>query len=214
MWHFNDEIYYTLKEAAKMTGIPYNTMKARFVRGLIKGALPRTPNCSEQIYHPNLVPWSYIKAEKERIDVGERLKASISATISNISDYQSLPHAVKIRKVRETLHADKQVIANLVGVSAMLMDILEEGGTTHPKLAKKVGKIYQMTNLEIELMMPPNYRKKHGKGYDPDKYKSPVDIYGMGSYYFGRWRFGDEDEGYEEIRPEIFEEGTDEEAYK
>lgn len=87
----------------------------------------------------------------------------------------------------------------------MLMDILEEGGVTHPKLAKKIGKIYGMTGAEIESMMPVNYRK-HGKQYDPDRYKDPVDIYGMNSDYFGRERY--KDEGYEKIRSEIFKKGA------
>ena len=56
-----------------------------------------------------------------------RIKNGIGSIISEIPDYQSLPHEVKIQKVRETLQADKQTIANLLGVSVMLMDILEEG---------------------------------------------------------------------------------------
>lgn len=134
-----------------------------------------------------------------------RIKNGIGSIISEIPDYQSLPHEVKIQKVRETLQADKQTIANLLGVSVMLMDILEEGGVTHPKLARKIGKIYGMTGAEIESMMPVNYRK-HGKQYDPDRYKDPVDIYGMNSDYFGRERY--KDEGYEKIRSEIFKKGA------
>ena len=54
-------------------------------------------------------------------------------------------------------------------------------------------------------MMPVNYRK-HGKQYDPDRYKDPVDIYGMNSDYFGRERY--KDEGYEKMRSEIFKKGA------
>ena len=206
MWCFDgNEVYYTIKEAAQMTGICYDTMKNRFNRGLVKGALPRTAHCSEEPFHPNLVPWSYIKAEKERIATAKKIEEGIVGTISKIPDYRSLPHTTKIQKVRETLQADKQTIANMLGVSVMLMDILEEGGVTHPKLAEKIGKVYKMSNSEIEAMIPVNYRK-HGKQYDPDRYKDPVDIYGMNSDYFGKWRF--KDEGYEKIRSEIFKKGA------
>lgn len=211
MWYIDNEIYYTIKEAAKMTGISYTTMKSRFNRGLIKEGIPKTSDCSEEPFHPNLVPLSYIQSEKKRIELEAKIKNGIGTIISEIHDYQSLPHTVKIQKVRETFQADKQIIANMLGVSVMLMDILEEGGVTHPKLAKKIGKIYKMTNSEIEAMMPENYRK-HSKKYDPDKYKDPVDIYGMNSDYFGSERY--KNESNEEIRPEIFEEGTDEEDYE
>lgn len=211
MWYLNDEIYYTMKEAAKLIGINYDVLRKHFAKGMVKGGLRRTPYCSEEPFHPNLVPLSYIQSEKKRIELEAKIKNGIGAIISEISDYQSLPHEVKIQKVRESFQADKQIIANLLGVSVMLMDILEEGGVTHPKLAEKIGKIYKMSNSEIEAMMPENYRK-HSKKYDPDKYRDPIDIYGMNSDYFGRWRF--KDEGDEEMRPEIFEEGTDEEDYE
>lgn len=188
-----NEVYYTMKEAAEMIGVSYWIIQRRFRKGLIEGGIPKTSPCSTEPAHPNLVPLSYIKAEKKRLEMENRIKNGIGGIISKIPDYQSLPHEVKIQKVRETLQADKQTIANLIGVSVMLMDILEEGGVTHPKLARKIGKIYGMTGAEIESMMPVNYRK-HGKQYDPDRYKDPVDIYGMNSDYFGRERH--KDEGY------------------
>lgn len=206
MWCFDgNEVYYTIKEAAEMIGVSYWIIQRRFRKGLIEGGIPKTSSCSTEPFHPNLVPLSYIKAEKKRLEMENRIKNGIGSIISEIPDYQSLPHEVKIQKVRETLQADKQMIANLLGVSVMLMDILEEGGVTHPKLARKIGKIYGMTGAEIESMMPVNYRK-HGKQYDPDRYKDPVDIYGMNSDYFGRERY--KDEGYEKIRSEIFKKGA------
>lgn len=206
MWRFDgNEVYYTMKEAAEMIGVSYWIIQRRFRKGLIEGGIPKTSSCSTESCHPNLVPLSYIKAEKKRLEMENRIKNGIGGIISKIPDYQSLPHEVKIQKVRETLQADKQTIANLIGVSVMLMDILEEGGVTHPKLARKIGKIYEMTGAEIESMMPVNYRK-HGKQYDPDRYKDPVDIYGMNSDYFGRERH--KDEGYEKIRSEIFKKGA------
>lgn len=211
MWYINNEIYYTMKEAAQMIGVSYWRIQRSFRKGSIKGGIPKTSDCSEEPFHPNLVPLSYIQSEKKRIELEAKIKNGIGTIISEIPDYQSLPHTVKIKKVRETFQTDKQVIANMLEVSVMLMNILEEGGVTHPKLAEKIGKIYKMSNSEIEAMMPANYRK-HGKKYDPDKYKDPVDIYGMNSDYFGRERYKNESD--EEIRPEIFEEGTDEEAYE
>lgn len=206
MWCFDgNEIYYTMKEAAEMIGVSYWIIQRRFRKGLIEGGIPKTSSCSTESFHPNLVPLSYIKVEKKRLEMENRIKNGIGSIISEIADYRSLHHTTKIRKVREAFQTDKQTIANMVGVSVMLMDILEEGGVTHPKLAKKIGKIYKMSNYEIEAMMPVNYRK-HGKQYDPDRYKDPVDIYGMNSDYFGRERYKDESD--EEVRPEIFEESA------
>lgn len=206
MWRFDgNEVYYTMKEAAEMIGVSYWIIQRRFRKGLIEGGIPKTSSRSTEPFHPNLVPLSYIKVEKKRLEMENRIKNGIGSIISEIPDYQSLPHEVKIQKVRETLQADKQTIANLLGVSVMLMDILEEGGVAHPNLAAKIGKIYKMSNSEIESMMPVNYRK-HGKQYDPDRYKDSVDIYGMNSDYFGRERY--KDEGYEKIRSEIFKKGA------
>lgn len=206
MWYFDgNEVYYTMKEAAELIGVSYWRIQRSFRKGSIKGGIPKTSDCSEEPFHPNLVPLSYIQSEKKRIELEAKIKNGIGAIILEIPNYQSLPHEVKIRKVREAFQTDKQTIANMVGVSVMLMDILEEGGVTHPKLAKKIGKIYKMSNYEIEAMMPVNYRK-HGKQYDPDRYKDPVDIYGMNSDYFGRERYKDESD--EEVRPEIFEESA------
>lgn len=206
MWCFDgNEVYYTMKEAAKMIGVSYNVIRERFAKGRIPGRIRRTTDCSGGPFHPNLVPWSYIKSEKLRRETEDRAKERMREAISKIPDYKFLNRTEKIRLVREASELSKQEIANLLGVSVMLMDILEEGGATHPKLAKKIGKIYGMTGAEIESMMPVNYRK-HGKQYDPDRYKDPVDIYGMNSDYFGRERH--KDEGYEKIRSEIFKKGA------
>lgn len=65
MWCFDgNEVYYTIKEAAEMIGVSYWIIQRRFRKGLIKGGIPKTSSCSTKPFHPNLVPLSYIKAEK------------------------------------------------------------------------------------------------------------------------------------------------------
>lgn len=71
---------------------------------------------------------------------------------------------------RKTHDLDLKVMAKVAGVTTGLLDILESGGVTHPKLAEKVGRTYGLTPLETEELMPENHRK-HSPNYDPDRYK-------------------------------------------
>ena len=61
------------------------------------------------------------------------------------------------------------------GVSEMLLRMLEKGDVTHPKIAKKVGIAYELSEEEINELLPLNYRP--GEYYNPDKYVSSTSTY-------------------------------------
>lgn len=54
--------------------------------------------------------------------------------------------------------------------SESLLGMIESGDVTHPRIVKRIAKVYSLTNLEAEELLPINYRK-HGGEYDPDRYK-------------------------------------------
>ena len=63
-------------------------------------------------------------------------------------------------------------ISQKTGISQTLLAMVEGGEVTHPKIAKKMQRIYGLTDLETEMLMPKNYRE-HGGDYEPDRYKMP-----------------------------------------
>lgn len=67
-------------------------------------------------------------------------------------------------------------------VSTALIRLLEEedDSVTHPNIARRVGKEYELSERRTLGLMPKHYRPS--KHYDPDKYKiteSPEDIFGI-----------------------------------
>lgn len=67
-------------------------------------------------------------------------------------------------------------------VSTALIRLLEEedDSVTHPNIARRVGKEYELSERRVLKLMPENHRP--GKHYDPDKYKiteDPEDIFRM-----------------------------------
>lgn len=62
------------------------------------------------------------------------------------------------------------VMSKNCGVSVEILNLVEQGGITHPKLVNKIRKVYKLTEREAEELMPENYRKSSSK-YDPDLYK-------------------------------------------
>ena len=70
------------------------------------------------------------------------------------------------------------------GVSEHLLENIEEGYVTHPKIAEIIGKAYELTEKEIEDLVPENHRKSSDK-YEPDKYVIP-EVYTNGSFSLPR----------------------------
>ena len=67
-------------------------------------------------------------------------------------------------------------MARICEVSERLLLMLEEcdRDVTHPKIAERVGKAYELTPAQTEGLMPEHYRKSSPK-YNPDLYKIPDD---------------------------------------
>lgn len=76
----------------------------------------------------------------------------------------------KMKAWRKERDLSLDIIAKNCGVSVEILNLVEQGGITHPKLVKKIQKVYNLSEREAEELMPENYRKSSSK-YDPDYYK-------------------------------------------
>lgn len=108
---------------------------------------------------------------------------------------------------RERLRLTLKDMSEESGVSEQLLDILENGGTTTTKIAKRVAKAYRLTDEQAELLLPLNLRP-NGGDYDPLRYMDQKDIRALsGEPYHGEGfnerpipRQTDKNEIYEYIR--------------
>lgn len=75
----------------------------------------------------------------------------------------------KMTKYREDYSIDLNFMAKQCGISPRLLEILEEGGVTTPKLVPQIAKAYGLNELEAEELMPEHMRP-HGNDYDPLRY--------------------------------------------
>ena len=74
----------------------------------------------------------------------------------------------KMKAYREKHGYSIEKMSRKSGASATLLNMLEYGNVTHPKIAEQVGKAYELSKEDIYKLMPENYRP--GENYDPDKY--------------------------------------------
>lgn len=75
----------------------------------------------------------------------------------------------KMVKFRESKGLDIRDMAYRCRIGPRLMEILEEGGVTTPRLVPQIAEQYGLTELEAEDLMPEHMRP-HGPDYDPDRY--------------------------------------------
>lgn len=167
--------YCTITEAAKRLTLHRQTIVHRFNAGKIPGALEQTTGDN---WHPILIPMSYVLEEERKQMIRYRPYDVAAKECGAVRD---IPVSERIANARKESGLTQDEIGALFEVSAALMDILEEGGVTHPKIAKKIGGRFGLTELDVESIIPPNLRK-HGGCYDPDKYRDLVDIYGFQSF--------------------------------
>lgn len=81
----------------------------------------------------------------------------------------------KMKVYREKHGYSIEKMSRKSGASAALLNMLEYGNVTHPKIAEQVGKAYELSKEDIYELMPENYRP--GENYEPDKYvRKPPDI--------------------------------------
>ena len=65
----------------------------------------------------------------------------------------------------------------LSGISTSLLDLIENGGVTHPAIAKRIIKAYDLPEECLNDIIPRNYRKGSDE-YDPDRYKRMENVDG------------------------------------
>lgn len=70
---------------------------------------------------------------------------------------------------RESINADYKFLSLKCGVSPGLIAMVERAHVTHPNIVSRLQKLYSLSNLEAEELLPLN-RQLHGGSYDPDRY--------------------------------------------
>lgn len=82
----------------------------------------------------------------------------------------------KIVKVREENGWTIKDAADACRISQGLMRMIEEGEVTHPKIVRRIRRLYDLTELEAEELMP-ECRRVNGPKYEPDRYVDPDPIF-------------------------------------
>lgn len=72
---------------------------------------------------------------------------------------------------RESHQSTFTAIAKKIKISEALLDLVENGHVTHPNIARRIQKFYNLTDSEYEELIPKNYRED---SYDPTQY-APID---------------------------------------
>ena len=91
--------------------------------------------------------------------------------ISEIKDVRE-----KMAYYRELKGIDIPKMSAKSGVSEQLLRMVERGHVTHPLIAKKIQKAYELTDEEVKELVPEIHREEEGL-YDPDRYKLPENYY-------------------------------------
>lgn len=63
-------------------------------------------------------------------------------------------------------------ISRITDIGGFLIGQIEDGWVTHPDIAMKLAKAYELTDEDVKELIPENYRPE-SKKYDPDRYKVP-----------------------------------------
>lgn len=82
----------------------------------------------------------------------------------------------RMRKWREANDLSYHEIAEKIGIGEQLLRMVEEGEVTHPKICKKIQKVYGLTDEETKQLMPAIHREGTPE-YEPDKFKLPEDYF-------------------------------------
>ena len=73
---------------------------------------------------------------------------------------------------------DLLTMARRCEISRTLLDLLEssDSDVTCPKIAERIGKAYELDEMQIEGLMPEHHRKS-SPNYDPNRYKRDENEY-------------------------------------
>lgn len=83
----------------------------------------------------------------------------------------------KMKKWREENCITLKQMSTRSGISVSLLDLIENGGVTHPDIARRFVKAYEFPEETIEELIPRNYRKGSDE-YDPDRYRRMENVDG------------------------------------
>lgn len=78
----------------------------------------------------------------------------------------------KMVALREENGLTPKQMGEKCGVSEVLIKMVEHGEVTHPLIAKKLQKVYKLTNEETMELIPKIHRKGDPE-YEPDKFVVP-----------------------------------------
>lgn len=78
----------------------------------------------------------------------------------------------KMIALREENGLTPKQMGEKCGVSEVLIKMVEHGEVTHPLIAKKLQKVYKLTNEEMKELIPKIHREGDPE-YEPDKYVPP-----------------------------------------
>lgn len=84
--------------------------------------------------------------------------------------------AEKMKEYRTSHGYSVKRMSERCEISITLLKMIENGMVTHPYIAKRVAKVYGLTDEEAYELMPEIHRPNSPR-YDPDKYKMPDDIF-------------------------------------
>lgn len=79
---------------------------------------------------------------------------------------------------REGLGLTLKDLSKRSGVSIGLLELIENGGVTHPDIAARICEVYELPQEYAQEFIP-KHRRQNTEDYDPDKYKQYEDINGV-----------------------------------
>lgn len=115
------------------------------------------------------------KTKKRQIDNKNPINKKIAEVHYRFS---GAPENVRKKMIywRKSNGIDIQKMSNKTGISQQLLKMVEGGCVTHPVIAKKIQKAYELTDEETMYLVPEIHREG-SETYNPDKYKVPEDVY-------------------------------------
>lgn len=93
-------------------------------------------------------------------------------------------------------------MATRSGISESLLDLIENGGVTHPDIARRFVTAYEFPEDAIEELIPRNYRKGTDE-YDPDRYRRMENVDGKETFRIVHKRLSEADIYVSEQQREI-----------
>ena len=97
------------------------------------------------------------------------------------------PANVRLRMVEIELErgVTRDEMAKEVDISRPLLGMVVHGEVTHPEIAKRIAKVYDLSELEYEQLIP-KHRRPHDPAYDPEMFMDHIDRSKVGVGFYKR----------------------------